>query len=235
MTVQKPIRASGRTAAQEATKEAAQEAEQPVEPQLDVERRRRFQSPGFTRMPLEWGGEDQLMMARIHAAVHKRIQTEFADLLDLWFDLVVRVRELEVDPETGEAVPDKDGYPTFKRSASGAYIEHWDALTGRIRERYLFQITTSLVEWEQRATALWAEAMMAKAQWEEAYGLGFESLDLPRATIQDREARAKVDSAQARYFAVFVSYYSRMAEGLVRNMGQLGQRLKDVHVAASGR
>lgn len=233
MGAQKTLRASGRTAAEEATKEAAQEAEKPVEPQLDVERRRRFEGTGLTRMPLDWGDEDKIMVARIHTAVRKRISIEFADLLDLMYDLLVRVRELEIEPDTGSAIPDPDreGYPKFKRLPRGGYIEHWDQLTGKVRERYLFQITTGIVEWERRATSSWAEAMLAKARWEEVYGLGFESIDNPRATIGDREARAKVASADARYFAIFVSYYSRTAEGLVRNMGLLGQRLKDVHTA----
>lgn len=235
MGAQSAVRASGRSPAEEATREASKEADRPVEPELDVDRRKRFRTTSFARMPLDWSAEDKMMVARIHRTVEKRIQTEFADLLDLWYELLARVREFEYDPDTGAVIPDEDGYPRFRRTSTGAFVENWERITGKERERYIFQITTNLVDWQQRAARMWAEAMFAKAQWEEAYGLGFESIEGAKATIQDREARAKIESSQKRYFAIYVSYYSRVADGYVRSIETLGQRMKDVHVAASGR
>jgi hypothetical protein len=79
--------------------------------------------------------------------------------------------------------------------------------------------------WEQRAADAWGEAMFAKAQWEERFAIDY---DAPfTGTIEDRTAKGNIGAREERYFAIFLSLYSRKADAVVRSLALLGQRLKD--------
>lgn len=220
--------ANGRTVTEDVVREVAAEVDEPVKVELDSERRTGFRRTGFSRMQLDWKPDDAIMMKRIHQAVDRKIEEYFDDLLALWYDILARVR-------VQEESPGPDGLPVWERTITGAYVENWERLGSRERERYIYQITTSIMDWEKRASQAWAEAMFAKAQWEEAFATGFQSVKDGKATVDARTAEGKVYSADERYFAIYLSYYSRVAEGHVRGMRDLAQRIKDVHVAASGR
>jgi hypothetical protein len=224
---------NGKTAGEDLVAEEAKGFDQPAAVQLPEERARRFRSPGLARMRTDWRGEDGMVVVRMHTAVETRITEHFADAYRIMFDLYSVVREPIMDD--GEPRMDGDGFPVWRQTASGAFVEDWERLTSRQREKFLFQITTKLFDWSQRAAFAWGEAMFAKGIWEESFSEGYESLPGSKPTVDDRTARAKILSAEERYFALFLSYYSRRADSIVRNMELLSQRLKDVHVSNGSR
>ncbi len=222
----------------ENVREAADRGEQELDTELVVEtpgdREVKFKYRGMARMPVQFRRDDFVMMKRVHQVIRDRINTEFVDLIELTYDVLSRVRTLLRDAD-GNVIPDKNGDPSWERTLTGSYVEHWDRLGSKERERYIFQITTNIIDWEQRSTEAWAEAMFAKARWREEFSEGYLSATVTRDRIEDREAAGNRAAADDYYFAILASYYSRQAEGLVRGMKDLGQRLKDIHMAASGR
>lgn len=226
------FRASGKTPAEEVTKEVAAEAEKLIEPELPEEREKSFQTPGFSRFRMNWHGPDAQMIASMHEVVDRKLAEHFSDAYTIMYEIYDLVRK-KVRLPGGDIAKDAHGLEIWARNENGNYQEDWDLLNFRQRERFLFLITTRLFEWEQVAAGTWAEAMMSKAIWEESFAKGFESLEpisATRPTVDDRTNRARLESKEDRYFAIFATYYSRKADALVRNMILLSQRLKDVHV-----
>lgn len=222
-------RASGLTPAQEETQDAVRDAFEEINPELPDERERRFKTPNFSRMRTEWRGPDASMMAAVHTIVGQRIEERFADAYEIMYELYDMVREPVVVDDVVQT--DEHGLTVWKVGANGRYIEDWSKVTLRQRERFLYLITTRLFDWTQKAAELWGESMMAKALWEEAFAIGYESLEGTRPTIDDRKARANREASEDRYFAILAAYYSRKADSIVRVMELLSQRLKDVHTA----
>lgn len=225
MVAQDTRRANGRTVAEEATREVAKTADDPVDVQLPEERRVQFERTGFARMKLEWDPDDQIMMGKIHRAVDRMVDENFGDLLVTMYEIYDRVREPIETPEG------KD----WKRNPTGSYVEDWSVFTGKERTNLIYRLQMSIVDWTRRSEEVRAEALFAKANWEEAFAIGFESLKSTRSTVQDRENRARLESRQQRYFALYINYYSRVVEGYVRNMESLLLRVSQIHQAASGR
>lgn len=226
------IRASGKTTSEEVTKEIADAADDPVEAELPEEREKSFQTPGFSRLRLNWHGPDAQMIATMHEVVDNKLTQHFADAYSIMNEIYDLVRKKVREPD-GSIRKDSHGFDVWERGLTGSYTEDWDKLNFRQRERFLFLITTRLVEWEQVAAGAWAEAMMSKAIWEESFATGFESLppiSATRPTVDDRTQRGRLESKEDRYFAIYCTYYSRKADALVRNMSGIAQRLKDVHV-----
>jgi hypothetical protein len=219
---------SGETAGEEATREESKVFAEPAAVTLPEERARKFRTTGFSRMRTDWQADDKIMMNRVRTLVDKVFAEAFGDAELLLYGLLDAVREAVLD-ERGDPQPGPDGLPIWRRNANGTFVEDWSKLTHRERERYLFQITTNLYLWEQRAADIWGEAMMAKGLWEDAFSIGYESLEGARPTIDDRTARGKLTSRDDKYFALYVSWLSRKADALVRTMTLLSQRLKDVH------
>lgn len=212
------------------TKELAKEIDQLPNPELPDERERKFQSPGFSRIRMQWNGPEGQIVNAMHASVQRKIDENFEDAYSLMYEIYDLVREVELDPK-GSPVLAADGLPRWKRTPSGNFVEDWSKLTYRQRERFLFQLTTRLFEWEQRATEAWAESMFAKVTWEQTFSNGFESLEGTRPTVDARTARGKIVAREEHYLAIFMTYYSRRAEAIVRAMTLLAQRIRDVHVA----
>lgn len=188
--------------------------------------RSRYRRMGFYRFPTNWQGEDRIVVSRAQQAIDDRVQTAFADAFQIMHDIFIIVREKEVDRETGEIKVDQNGWPIWARTPSGGFVEDWAKLTRKQREDFLFQITTRLFAWEQRAAQMWTEAMFAKSKWEESFAAGYVA---PMSgTIDDRTAAGRMDAAQDRYFAVFLTAVSKRGDGIVRSMTLLAQRIKDV-------
>jgi len=221
-------RASGQLVAVEVAAEQAEGPEGPDTPVeeevLDTERARVFRHPGFSRMRMEWTGRDREMIQRVTSTVEGAILNHFEDAYLLMNEIYEIVRDPEVG-ETGETRTDQFGFTVYKRSPTGAYYEDWGRLGHVQREHLIYKLTTSLFEWSQRAANLWTEAMFAKAIWQEEFAHAF---DAPvTGTVDDRTARGNVESAEARYFAIFTSALSRKADAIVRSLELLNQRLKD--------
>jgi hypothetical protein len=221
----KDIRASGKTAGQEEAERAAKEVDQPIAPELPDEQRKKFRTPGFTRMRFTWLDPEYAIVKRAIDIAEGRIVETFSDMYELMNEIYDYVRTPEVDDETGEILADAYGFRVWKRTPLGAYEEDFSRLTVRQKHDLIFKITTRLFDWEQRAANLWLEAMMSKVRWEEAHGTAF---DEPMAgTIDDRTAYANRQVSEDKYFAIFLTTISRRADALVNTMQLLGQRIKD--------
>lgn len=217
-------RASGETVAEEIIREESRKADEPVAVELPEERARTFRTPGFARMRTNWSDENRRVIGSALAAVDGRILESFGDAFQVMHEVfqVVRTPETHTD---GRVMADQWGFPVWKRTPSGGWEEDFSRLTTKQRENFLFQITTRIFDWEQRAANVWGEAMFAKAAWEERFSIGF---DAPMSgTVDDRRAAGNLDAREERYFAIFMSLYSRRADAIVRSLGLLGQRLKD--------
>lgn len=187
--------------------------------------RSKFRSVGLSRMKIDWTGDEKRVVNKAMRSVEERIQANFRDAFQLMFELFTIVREPVINPETGEKVVDQYGWPEWKRTATGDFVEDWSALGRKERENFIFTITTRLFAWEQAKADAWGEAMFAKGAWEERFSGAYTK---PRSgTVDDRTNHARQDSIEERYFAIFVTLYSRKADGVVSTMQLLGQRLKD--------
>jgi hypothetical protein len=223
------VRVSGKTADEEVIEEIQREADVLPAPELPEERERSFRFPGFSRMRFDWYGDDARVMAELHNVVDRIINEQFHDLLAVRNELYDLVREPEM--VQGHPVLDPFGWVVWKRDEDHNYVEDWGKLTRKQQERFLYLINTRMFDWEERADRMWAEAMMSKTQWEEAFSTGWQECDTPKKTEGDRTAAGRLRSQEERYFAIFRTYLSRRAESLAKGMERLGQRIKDVHTA----
>ena len=217
-------RSDGKSVADTNAEEVIAAAEQEEEV-VEADDWKRFRTPGFQRMRLNWLSDDKRVVAQSRAVVGHRLLEEFRDLFLLTDRIFSVIRTPIFDPETGEIATNADGATQWVLAESGYPQEDYSRLTMREREQFLFEITVNLIFWQQRAADIWGEAMLAKAQWEERHAHGF---DLPRSgTDATRENSGKLTSRDERYFAVFMGWYSKKADSLVRSIELLGQRLKD--------
>lgn len=220
------VRSSGMTPGQEEAAKGAKDLDQTVGPETNLERERRFQSPGFSRMRFTWRSQDYSIIKRAIDISDARIIDLFSDAYELMHEVYDFVRAAEVDTKTGEIKVDNFGFKVWKRTSTGGYDEDFTRLTNKQKEDFLFKITTRLFEWEQRAANLWLESMMAKGQWEEEFAFAFDT-DPGGKTIEDHTAYANRTVAEDKYFAIFQTALSRKADAIVRTMALLGQRIKD--------
>lgn len=219
------VRASGELAASEEAIAEVEKMDDLTELDLPEEREKTFRTPGFARMRLDWSSDDAAIIAQAKSAVEGMIVRNFIDAYELMSQVYDVVRTPEVDPETGEVKTDQFGFRIWRQTPGGSYEEDWTRLTLRQKEHFLFTITTRLFDMEQRASDIWLEAMFAKAKFEERFAIAF---DAPmRGTVDDRRAKGNIDAREERYFAILMSHYSRKADGIVRNLALLAQRLKD--------
>jgi hypothetical protein len=219
---------SGESGGEEVAREESKKFDQPAEVTLPEERARKFRTVGLSRMRTDWNDPEKITINRVKRLVQTRYEEAFADAELILYGLLNTIRE-PVTNADGEIVPGPDGLPEWRRNSTGTFVEDWGKLTHREREKYLFQITTGIYLWEQRAADVWGEAMLAKAAWEDAFSIGYEMLEGTKPTIDDRTARGRLESRDEKYFALYLSWFSRKADALVRTMNLLGQRLKDVH------
>ncbi len=225
MASKNPTRASGETAAEETVKEESEKFDASISVDLPEETRRTHRTPGFARMRTDWYSDDRKIIQQAQSVVQGRIIKNFSDAYQVMHDVYDIVRTAETDSNTGAVIVDQFGFTQWKKTPAGGYEEDWTKLTHKERENFLFSITTRIFEWEQRAADAWGEAMFAKAAWEERFAIGF---DKPATgTVDDRKAAGTRDSTDERYFAIFLSLYSKKAEAIVRSLSLLGQRLKD--------
>jgi hypothetical protein len=215
-------RQSGLTAAQESALEGGRDLDTPLD--SNIEQHRKFRSPGFSRMRTEWRPEDSIILTKAKTAAEDRLVLEFADAYRVLARIYDIVRTPATTPE-GEIQKDRHGWTVWAKDEYGSYIEDWSRLTTDKRDTILFTLATRLYDWEQKAADAWGEAMFAKGQWEETYSIGFD--EPMTGTVQDREATGRIKSADERYFAIQMTFYSRKADALVRSMTRIADRLRD--------
>lgn len=226
MAKQEEVRASGLTAAMEEANKAGETLTESLAVEIPEERAIKWRSPSFARMRTNWRNNDEYMVvSAAREIVEKRIIHTFSDAYAIMNEIFDIVREAEVDPETGEVLRDKHGFKVWKKDPSGKYTEDFSVLTGKQKEHFFMAITTRLFDWEQRSADIWAEAMFAKAVFEERFAISYR---VPKAgTIENNTAYANEEAADEKYFALFATHYSKRAEAIVRVMNLLAQRLKD--------
>ncbi len=183
-----------------------------------------FRTPGFQRMRLDWKSGDREIISQAKNVAEGRLLREFPDAYRLLYSIYDMVRTPVVNAD-GEIETDHHGIPKWVRNPVGGYVEDFTKIGLKQKEDLLFAITTHLFEWQQLAADAWAEAMFAKAQWEERFSIGF---DAPiNGTVDDRTAAGRLDAREERYFALYCSMYSKKADALIRSLELIGQRLKD--------
>jgi hypothetical protein len=201
-------------------------AESPLAPDVPPDRTRQFTHVNFSRARTKWAPEDLMVMTQIRREMDEAIGEAFMDAFGVLDRLWAVVREQQVSPE-GEKLTMPDGSPRWVLNKLGNPVENWGALGDQERQRFIYEITTHLVGWSQRADAFWLDAMMAKGIWEEMFARGYTAQAERRLTIDDRTQAGHLRSMEDRYFAIFQAAVSRRAQSLVRTMEQLARRLEE--------
>lgn len=227
-------RANDELTADQAANEAGEQLTEEIQVEGAVEERKKFRTPGFTRMRFDWAhDEDRVVVAASHRLADETIQSTFRDAFILLARLYDIIREPELVPDSnGEMVSHRDaqGNVVWKRDHDDHwYIEDWSNLSRREMENFYGSIMTMMFSWEQRSDQMWSEAMYAKASFEERFAIAF---DEPKTGTEGvRKAKGNVDAAEERYFALYLAYLSRRAASVVRSMERVGRTLKDLILA----
>jgi hypothetical protein len=208
---------NGQPTVEDVTRDESAENENLTEVSVPEDDAKKWRTPGFQRMRIEWKGEDRPIVDRVKAVVESKLYTEFADAYALIYEVFELVRN-----ETGH---DAAGNPIWERDTAGNFVEDFSKLTLKQKEHFMFALTTRLFLWQQQAADAWGEAMFAKAQWEERFSIGYDAGK--GGTIEGRTAKGRIDAREERYFGVLLSLYSRKADALVKSLELLTQRLKD--------
>jgi hypothetical protein len=211
-------RAHGQSTADSAAEEESQEVDTPI---TEPDDKPILLTRAFQRMRTDWNSQDRDTIQKVMGIVKGQLFDDFSDAYAVRYEMFDIVRD-----KTGEV--DEFGAPIWLQNPNGTFVEDWNRLTNRDRERFIYQISTRMFDWEQFAADAWGEALFAKAQWQEAFSTGFDAFTEGRATVDAREARANRQAADHRYLAVFKSLYSKKADSLIKSMERLNQRLKDL-------
>lgn len=207
--------------------ELAREADKPLAVDIDPDRTRETATAGFSRMRTEWRPGEGAEVAGIVQQAQGIIFRAFPDAYLVMNELWMLVREPVVDTTTGEIRTNLFGWPEWQKHPSGAYIEDYTRLANREKDDFLLRITTGLLEWEQKASTLWLESMLAKGRWEESMATGFTASMPGKTTVEARTQMGRAYAAEDRYHAIFRAAVSRSADSLIRSLERIGQRLKD--------
>lgn len=209
-------------AAEESKKLFEQDIEQATAPIEDESSVRKFRTPGFHRMKVDFSEEERIVVQSQIERAEDWLRRDFPEAFHILQQVYEIVRNQVIIE--GEALLDKRGEPVWSKTTTGHIYEDYSRLTMKQRESFLFQITTWLFVWEQMASNVWTEAMFARVAWEEKHAIDY---DAPRnKTMGERDALAKKGAIDERYFAVFLAGYSRKAEALVRTMRTMAQRME---------
>lgn len=210
--------------AERCMKDAQDEQGRP-EIETDFEREKDFGAGLFSRMRTEWRGEDRDTIDLVRHKAQMEIYREFRDVYGIIIDIYMTVRIPKVD-SNGQVIADEFGVePEWERDGFGKIIEDWNKLGFKDRERHILEISTVLLDVEQRAANMWGLSQIAKAQWEDDFVEGFLT---SKGTNDVRTNAGKGRAREARYFAIYQSWISRKADALVRSLERLCQRLKDL-------
>lgn len=199
-----------------------QDIEQATAPIEDESSQRKFRTPGFHRMKVDFTDEERIIVQSQIERAEDWLRRDFPEVYHILHQVYEIVRNPVVIQD--EPVLDKRGEQVWSKTTTGHIYEDYSRLTMKQREGFLFQITTWLFVWEQMASNIWLEAMFARAAWEEKHAIDY---DAPRnKTMGERDALAKKGAIDERYFAIFLAGYSRKAEALVRTMRTVAQRME---------
>ncbi len=211
-----------------ALQQVREDDDKPMEVELHEERTDLPRTKFFARMRTDWDGPNGEIVAHVVGSADNLVLQAFPGAYAVMSELWEIVREPEIDPLTGEVLKDAYGFTFWKKTASGNFIEDYSKLTHSQRANLIFEITTNIFEWEQKAAEMWGEAQFSKAMFEERFAERFGAAPGTRPTVDDRTQFARAESSDERYFAIFKSLVSRKADGLLSSLKLIGQRLKDM-------
>ena len=98
---------NGQATVEDVTHEEAEENENLIETSLPDEDAKKWRTPGFQRMRVEWKGEDRAIIDRVKAVAESKIYAEFADAYALIYEIFELVRN--------EVGTDSAGNPIWER------------------------------------------------------------------------------------------------------------------------
>lgn len=198
------VRASGLTAGQETAEDEARALSDPIDPrQLPEERKR---GTTFARLRLDWDPEVAELRGQALAAVNETMDMLFGGAYAFLNDVIDQVTVIE----------------------NGRTVWRWSLLTRGEREDLILTLTVQLVGWKEKVADLSkGDSMYAKAAWTYRFATSFDNADDVK-TVDGKQARANVESAADKHFAIFKGQVAARAEALVGTLELFGQRLKDV-------
>lgn len=200
---------------------AADAAEEPMQAEISVDRTRRFEHTGFSRMRTGWEGDDKDKVAELEYLAEELVKQHFAMAFAVREMIWRRVRTQAHD-SNGELLTYPDGTPIWVKDELGVPEEDWGQIGDAERRRLLLAISSNMFEWELASAKLWTDAMYSKGIWEEAFAQGFTAIPpgvvSGRPTVDDRTQWGHKNAARERYFALFRSGMSRQADGILKAM-----------------
>lgn len=212
-------------------REITERADEPIDVDPHADRTREFTHTSLSRQRWSWEADDQRAIDGIHQILDNEMLRRFSGAYQIMNDLYEIVREPEVTDQ-GEIITDSHGWTVWATTPSGAYVEDWYRLGHKDMTNFVFRIVTGLFAWEQTAAEIHADSLFAKAMWEEAVAIQYQTArETGQKTVEDRTQAARRLSQDQRLFGIFQAAMSRRADALVRNMTLLSQRLKDVLAA----
>lgn len=220
-------RLHGQTGAEEEARDAAQEIDKPLDPK-DVLKTLNL-TRGFQRMKMDLQGSERdvlnSMMTNMERLIHEEFAEEFAIMNDLYWEVRTPVTD-----DTGEIQYNTWGFPEYEKNPDGSYVEDWSRLTQKEIKHFIFRIINSTFAGEQKSANAWGRALLAKTRYEEAFAVDFDNHSDPKATVEARRAHAESKAIDYKYYAVLQTWYSRKAEGIIKRLDALHQRMKDMLV-----
>lgn len=205
--------------------------EEPMSSDPHPDRTRENARTSFSRMRTSWEDADARMLMEMEAMAERIVRRRFAVIFAVRARVHAHVRSQAFDEKSGAYLTYDDGTPMWVTDEFGVPVEDWGMLADRDRENLLGVIATHMFEWEIAKANTWFEAMTAKGQWEEVFSRGYTAMPghlvSGKPTIEDRTHHSQKNAASARYFALFESYISRMADGLVASVKGLQRVLEN--------
>lgn len=216
---------------EEIIREITVRADEPLTVDPHADRTREFTHTSLSRQRWSWDADDQRAIDGIHEILDNEMLRQFSGAYQIMNDLYEIVREPEVDDD-GVIQTDANGWTVWATTPSGAYVEDWYRLGTKDMTNFIFRIVTGLFAWEQTAAQIHGDSLFAKAMWEEAVAIQYQTArEGGQRTVEDRTQAARRLSQDQRLFGIFQATLSRRADALVRQMTLLAQRLKDVLAA----
>lgn len=223
------VYAEGRRVAR-ALEEVSDGLEEPAEVEPHPDRTRTFTSPLHARMRTRWTSDEQVIIDEAMSQADYEVHQAFGDafiILDRIYEIVRIPKMLGTPPQV---VFNSLGRIEWQTDEDGMAIEDFTKLTNTDREKFVHQITTRLVDWEQRRCRFWGEAMFARGTWEERFSHAFIStppVEGKRPTEADKTNNAQHASFDRRYLSLYMTMRSKQADALVGSMERIAMRLKE--------
>lgn len=221
-------RLNGQTGAEDAAKDSAAELDKPIDQTKDAKEvlKTLNLTRGFQRMRMDLQGTEKdvlnSMMANMEKLIHEEFAEEFAIMNDIHWEVRTPVNGID-----DNMAYDQWGFPIYEKNPDGSYVEDWGRLTQKQIKHFIFRIINCTFSGEQKSADAWGRALLAKTRYEEVFALSFDSHPNAKATNEVRENHAESKAIDYKYYAVLQTWYSRKAEGIIKRMDALHQRMKD--------